>query len=154
MATAHLYGNAELEYDGVSGPVVHLLAVPLMRVPGDGFQLTAGRLRWESWNAEGTEREVFTLGTEVQEVQATVRYENEPAALLELLRTALEEDAELRYRPHGGAGLEYPVKLVTVVGAPPGRILLKLDRVRWSLGEYEATLLLRRVDGGTLEGML
>jgi hypothetical protein len=154
MATEHLYGDAELEYDSGVYTVVHQLAVPLMVVPADSFQLSRGRQRWESWNADDTLREVFVLGTAVSEIQATVRMENDPEGLMQLLVAGLEEDAELTYRPHGPLGEEYPCKLVGVVGSQGGRVTLKPDRVRWSLGEYEATLVLRRVDGGTFEQLL
>lgn len=157
MATAHLYGAAEIEYESGVYTVTHQLAVPLMIAPAWGFQATRQRPRWEAWTADGTERTVFTMGEVTHELQATVRFEDEPEALLALLVAGLEDDATLLYRPYGSAVsgyLELPLKLVAVVGAPAGQVLLKPDRERFAFGEYEATLQLRRVDGGDLEGLL
>lgn len=161
MATRHLYGEAELEYtpvDGPSGdtPVVHLLAVPLIVSPSFGFANTSRRVVWAPWNADDTEREVFTLGTRVDEITALVRFEDQPEDLHELLRAGLEDDVELVYRPYGSGAYaeEYPCKLVQAGGAGPGEVPLRPDRSRWDWREYEVQLLLRRTDGGTFRGLL
>lgn len=156
MATQQLYGAAEIEYTPVDGydPVVHLLAVPLMINPNWGFRLTRRRRRWEGWTADGTEREVFVAGSAVSEIGALIRFENEPSALIELLRAGLEDNVVLTYRPHGLAGSDYDCLLVGIGDVAGGEISLAPDRERFSLGEYEVAVVLRRVDGGTFEGLL
>lgn len=153
MASAHLYGLAELEADVGVYTIVHALAVPLMISPAWGFTSTRRRQRWEAWTADGSQREVFVLGQAVHEIQALVRFENEPEQLRSILVAGLEEDATLLYRPHGPLGEEYPLKLLAAGGAP-GDVTLKPDRERFALGEWEVALVLRRVDGGDLEQLL
>lgn len=157
MSTQQLYGLAEIEYTPVDAPsagsVVHLLAVPLMINPSWGFQLTHRKRRWEAWNEDGTEREVFVAGSAVSEIQALIRFENEPEDLLDLLRAGLEDNVVLTYRPYGpGAYQEYDCLLVSV--GDSGVIALQPDRDRFSMGEYEVAIVLRRVDGGSFEDLL
>lgn len=153
MATAHLRGTAEIEYDDGDGyGTVHLLAVPLLVSPAAGFSATKRRRVWAIWSADETIRETFVLGTAVDEIVGEVRFENQPAEIRELVRAALEDDAALIYRPYGPGGLEFPCKLVGIPGAQPGEIPLVPDRVGFK--EYRVTLLLRRVDGGTWDDLL
>lgn len=156
MATRQLYGQAEIEYTPAAGydPVVHTLAVPLLRNPSWGFQLRDNLRRWESWNADGTEREVFVLGQATSEVRALIRFENQPELLLDLLRAGLRDNVELKYRPHGPAGSEYPCLLVAVGDGAADAIQLEPDRERYAWAEWEVAVVLRRVDGGTFEGLL
>lgn len=154
MASRHLYGSAELEYTPAEGydPVVHPLAVPLMINPAWGFQATRRRRRWETWSADQTVREVFVLGSGVSEIGALIRFEDEPEDLIELLRAGLDDGVTLTYRPYGPYGAEYDCLLVSV--ADGDVITLQPDRERFSLGEYEVAIVLRRVDGGTFEAIL
>lgn len=156
MASAHLYGLAEIEYTPAGGydSVVHMLAVPLMINPAWGFRATRRKRRWEAWTADGTERAVFVLGTAVSEIGALIRFEDQPEELIELLRAGLEDNVELIYRPHGMAGDDYPCLLVAVGDGAGEEITLQPDRERFSLGEYEVAIVLRRVDGGTFEAIL
>lgn len=154
MATAHLKGAAVLAYTPIGGyETVHLLAVPLLRSQAWGFRSTRRRRRWEAWSADFTEREVFTLGAAVDEIAALIRFENEPDLLRTLLAVALEENATVTYYPTGMDDDGYPLKVVLVDGAAD-EIVLQPDRDRFAFGEWEVALVLRRVDGGTLEGLL
>lgn len=149
MATGHLLGSARLEYTPPGGSLVtHLLAAPLTE-----------------------------LGVGVRDLAGTVRYENEPAALMALLDAGLR-NVVITYRESAG-GTAYPLLLVDVAGAvlregyyawwspdglarhvtvvgdgPVATQLLRQDRDRLGFGEYETRLHLRRVDGGDLTGLL
>src|SRR5688500_3409914 len=117
MASRALYGQAEIGYTPLEeyDEVVHLLAVPLMINPAWGFRSARRRRRWEAWNADFTEREVFVLGSAVHEIAAMIRFENQPAQLRALLRAGLEDNVPLFYRPYGPyPGDEYECLLVAV----------------------------------------
>lgn len=153
MATVQRKGAAEIEFNPLSGPnVVHLLAVPLLVSPVAGFQSIRRQAMWSRWNADNTIRETFVLGEAVDEIIGTVRFDDQPGQLRELIRSGTEDDADLIYRPYGPAGEAFPCKLVGQPGAQPGEIILTPDRVGFK--EYTAQLLLRRVDGGTWESLL
>lgn len=153
MSTRVYKGAAEIEYQPLVGDaVVHLLAVPLLISPASGFTATRRRRLWTAWSADFTERETFTLGTAVDEIIGTVRFDDQPAELRELIRAGLEDDVPMIYRPHGVEGNEFPCKLVVVPGAGQDEIPLVPDRVGYA--EYTVPLLLRRVDGGTWDDLL
>lgn len=155
MASQHLYGDAEIEYDDGVYTVIHELAVPLTtNALAGGFQSTHRRRRWEGWNASLREREVFTLDASVDEVVATIRFEDQPDALRDLLRAGLEQNATFIYRPTGPYGIEIDCLLVEIMGAGPDEIRIMPDRDRATLGEWEATVRLRAVNGDTFEGIL
>lgn len=147
MATAHLRGTARLEYTPPGGSLVtHLLATPLRDLTP-----TDMRSRYEWWSEDQTTREVVTIGAGVRDLQATIRFENQPAALKTLLRHALEDDVTVTYRLAAG-GTAYPVKIVSVGG--DGGIEIQPDRQRSIFGEYEVRIRMRRVDGGTFDALL
>jgi hypothetical protein len=153
MASVQRKGAAEIEYDPASGPaVVHLLAVPLLVSPAAGFQSVRRRVMWSRWNADNTIREAFVLGEAVDEIIGTVRFDDQPAELRELIRSGLEDDVDLIYRPYGPSGEDFTCKLVGQPGAAEGEIILTPDRVGFR--EYTAQLWLRRVDGGNWESLL
>lgn len=156
MATEQIYGAAEIGYTPLDSydEVVHLLAVPLMINPAWGFRLTRRKRRWEAWTADSTERAVFVVGSEVSEIGVLIRFENQPTELIELLRAGLEDNVVLTYRPHGMAGDDFPCLLVSVGDGEADQIVLQPDRQRFTFGEYEVAIVLRRVDGGTFEGLL
>jgi hypothetical protein len=111
-------------------------------------------MRWEAWSPTGTTRTVFRLDDSVDEIAASIRFDDQPDELLTMLACALEEDATLTYVPVSG-GTEYPMKLVSLAGAEADTVAIRPDRERWAHGEYEAgPMLLRRVDGGSLAGLL
>jgi hypothetical protein len=152
MATAQLKGNAEIEYDDGVYTVVHLLAVPLLVSPAAGFRSTRRRRLYTTWSADQRIRETFTLGEPVDEIVGTVRFDNQPTELRELIRAGLEDDAAMIYRPYGLTGDEFPCKLVATLDGDAGEIVLTPDRVGFK--EYTVGLVLRRVDGGTFESLL
>lgn len=155
MASRHFFGDAEIEYDdGVYSDVVEL-AVPLTtNAPAGGFTSIARRRRWFGDSADFSTRQVFVLDAGVDEIVATIRYEDQPDQLRALLRAGMD-GAALIYRPYGPyPNLEIPCLLVEIVGAGPDEDLIKPDRDRWQLGEWETTIRLRAVDGGTFAGIL
>lgn len=153
MANRIQKGAAEIEYQPLAGPpVVHLLAVPLLVSEAAGFKATQRRKLWTGWNEDQTVRETFKLGTQVDEITGTVRFEDQPRELRELIRAGLEDDVAMTYRPYGPTGVEFPCKLVGHPGAQPGEIVLVPDRRGFK--EWKATIILRRVDGGTFDELL
>lgn len=154
MATKALTGSADFTYTASTGGgvVTHTLATPLLISPQEQFASRRRPRLFQAWNEDGTVREVFTIGTPVDEIDGRIRFENEPAKLRTMLKEGLENDVTLTYRPNGSTGSTYPCKLVSVAGGD--RVELTPDRGRYALGEYETTVRLRRVDGNDFEGLL
>lgn len=153
MATRIYKGAAEIEYQPLVGsPVTHLLAVPLLVSATHGFKATLRRRLWTGWSADLTERETYRLGEQVDEIVGTVRFDNQPRELRELIRAGLEDNAAMIYRPYGAVGDDFPCILVDVPGAQPGEIPLVPDRPGFK--EWKVTLRLRRIDGGTFDDLL
>jgi hypothetical protein len=148
MATAALtVRDATITYTPPGGAqVVHQLAIPLLQIePVDRME------RHDWWAADLDNREVVTVGAGVYEIMATVRFENEPANLKALLRTALRDDVTLFYTL--GSTI-YPLRLVAVLGASGAdETPLAPDRDRYGFGEWECRLHLRRTDGSTLDSL-
>lgn len=150
MATAALRGDARIVYTapGAGSPTTHLLALQLMDLePVDAIA------RHEWWSADMSTRSVLTVGSGVRELYGTIRCDNQPSELKTLLRHALNSDVTLTYRLTA-AGTAYTCKLVAVVGAKPGESGVIPDRDRYGFGEWEVRVHLRRVDGGTFDGLL
>lgn len=156
MATSQYKGTADILYTPLGGTQLqHLLAVPLLVTPRQGFRSTRRKRRWEVWNDDWTERETFVLGsTAVDEINGIIRMDNEPAALRSLLTEALDNNVSITYRPAGASGASYPCLVVGILGAQEHEIVLTPDRDRFAFGEWQVGLHLRRVDGGTFEGLL
>lgn len=156
MATTQIKGNWDIEYTPQGGSsTVHTLAIPLRRAPDARFKNVRRKRRWEVWNDDFTEREVFTLGsTAVDEITVVIRMDDEPDLLKDMLTEALENDVTINIRPNGSGGTSYPCKVVRIPGASSGEIPVFPDRERYAYGEYEVPMVLRRVDGGTFEGLL
>lgn len=152
MATQHIRGTATLTYTPSAGgsPVTHLLAVPLS--PVGELIPSLRRRRWDWWADDLVSREVVTLDSGVSEILATVRLDNEPVELLELIRDALENDLTVTYVKET-SGEEFPLRIVAVDGAQGDEIALQPDRDRYGYGEWEVTLRLRRTDGYALDGV-
>ena len=145
MATAHLLRTARFTYTPPGGsPVVHLLALPLREL-----EVIDSRSRYDWWSEDGTSREIVTVGPSVREMVATIRMEDQPNELRAMLRAAIENDVTLNYEPTTG-GTSYPVKVVRVLGGDGG-VQITLDRSRRG---WEARIHIRRVDGGTLDGII
>lgn len=144
MATSQLQDSASLEVSGLS---VHNLAVPFKEVvPIDNTPY------FEWWSANLANREVVTIGSGVREALVTIRMENEPDELKALLREAIYSDKTVTYEKTVG-GTEYDFKVVAIIGTG-GAVELQPDRDRYGFGEYECRLHIRRVDGGSLDGLL
>jgi hypothetical protein len=151
MATAHVKGSATLTYTPTGGTETeHLLAVPLS--PVRDLVPSLRRRRWDWWADDLRSREVVSLESDVSEVVATIRLDDEPVELLALIQDALENDLTLTYTPVT-SGEDFPVRIVEVVGADGDEVVLTPDRDRYGFGEWEVTLRLRRTDGGTLDGV-
>jgi hypothetical protein len=149
MATAHLKGSARISYDPSDGgsTITHLLAVPLSPVREIRPARKRARYDWWAWNE--TDREVVTVGPGVQEVTATIRLDNEPDALMDMLQDALENDLTLTYQVDESA-TGVPLRLVEVVGSEGDEVGIIGDRGRYGGGEWEVAVRLRRTDGGSL----
>lgn len=142
MATGHLRGEARFTYDSA---LVHLLAIPLWRLePVDN------QPRYVFESVDASARHIVTIGTGVREMWATIRCENQPAELKDMLRAGMHADEVLTYQ-ESESGTEYPSKLVEIEG---GEVALMPDRERYGMGEYEVRIRLRREDGGTFDGLL
>lgn len=151
MATAHIEGAARFTYDHPEdGETVHLLAVPLSPVREIRPSTRVARYDWWAWN--NVDREVVTVGSRVWEVVATIRLEDEPVELMDMLATALDDDLTLTYQM-SAEGTEYPVRVVEVLDSEGGDLGIIGDRGRYSFGEWEVQVRLRRTDGGSLAGM-
>ncbi|MFW6031006.1 MAG: hypothetical protein ACOC9T_00315 [Myxococcota bacterium] len=150
MATRHLFGSAAITFTPPGeSEETHLLGAKLIELePMD----TGERDDW--WSVDRENREVVTVGDGVSELIATIRYDDEPGELKRMLRLALRHNLTLIYEPEIG-GTSYPVKLVAVVGATSSdRTPISPDRDRRRLGEYEARIHVRRIDGGNLDDLL
>ena len=150
MATLQFRDAASITYVQPVSPfaaVIHTLALPLMEVePVDR------RERHDWWAADNKTREIVTVATDVSEIFATIRLENQPDALKTLLRYALQYDVELNYAQIGFSAL---VHLVSVVGATDkDSTPLRPDRDRYGFGEFECRVHLRRIDGGTFASLI
>lgn len=94
-----------------------------------------------------------TIGSEVDEVTARIRFISDPAAIKAMLRHGLN-GVTLHYYPSlADVGTSYPCELVSVEESDQA-IRLGPDADRRALGELECAIHLRRVDGGTFDGLL
>lgn len=152
MATSHYKGSADILYTPQGGTQqTHLLAIPLLVSAPEGFRSRRRRRYFEAWKDDFTEREVFTIGSEVDEIEARLRMDDDPTGVRSMLREAFDNDVTLIYRPDGST--EYPSLLVSA-GGEPGQIVLFPDPDRYGYGEWACNLVLRRVDGGDYEALL
>lgn len=107
--------------------------------------------RWVADSLDLTEREVISVGSGVEEVTMTVRYDNEPASLKALIDTGMNGEV-VTFWPNLSGGLSYPGIIVEPQGTDA---TIKPDRDRHrSHGEWEATFTMRRTDGGTFDELL
>ena len=151
MATGHLKGAARFRWTPPGGSeVTHLLAAPLS--PVREIRPARWRSRYDWWAEDGVHREVVVVGEGVEEVTATIRMDDEPEELLDMLQAALEDDLTLTYQLSAG-GAEFPVRVVEVLDSQGGDVGLVGDRGRYGGGEWEVRVRIRRTDGGSLAGM-
>ncbi len=154
MATRRFKGDAQITYTplGDSSEIAHQLAVPLLLSPAQGFRPAQRQRAWRAWNATGSERVTFKLGDPVYEISATIRFDDEPNALMALLDAGLNDNVELTYWPN--SGIYFPCLLVAISGAADDEVAILPDRERFGFGEWEVSVLLRRVDGGDFSELL
>lgn len=155
MASSQKIGSADFTYQP-SGLALqtHLLAVPLLIRPAHGTRVETLASYYEAWNDDRTIRESFIIGDEVEQFFGIIRFDDEPTSLRSMLRYGRLENVTLNYRPDGASGSSYPLKVVNVGGAEGGRVPIIPDRDRFLHAEWEASVLFRRVDGGSLDGLL
>ena len=148
MATESFFGtNAGL----VLGGTTHRLAVPLWpESQGETETVLA------TWSLDGRTRETLTItDSATAELRATVRYEDEPGALMALLGDAAKDDG-LEYRTDlGDPGTAVACTLVWPLSRSEREDAIRPDRDRYrSHGEWETTVVLRRTDGGSWAGVV
>lgn len=145
-----LKGDAGFKYTDpdTASTVTVTLAVPLFRpTPGESD------VRFATWSLNRKNRDVVTLDDAVDEVWARLRFHSNVSELKALLRQGLN-DVTLTYYPSLAViGTNYPCKLVALDGADPNTFALTPDSARYGFGEFEVRLHLRRVDGGTFDGI-
>src|SRR5690625_958421 len=139
MATRSFRDNAGFRYTPPGGPLQpHRLAWPLRDVEPVRRRR---RCVWESMDF--STRRTVSIGEGVKEDLVTIRFEDLPEDLLEMLAHAAD-----------GVQVEYRPDLSTSAGAvqyllildDPSVVALHMDRGRYpSHGEYEVRLRLRRV---------
>jgi hypothetical protein len=141
VASAHLKGSARFTYipEDDTDEVTLLLAVPLLDVEPAPF-----RSRFEWWSTDASTRAVVNVGESTQDIFATIRCENQPAALTAMLREALENNVVLSYAKEESA-TPIVCRVVAIEGAPPGTLRLQPDPERYGFGEYAVRLHLRAV---------
>lgn len=143
MAQVILKGDARFGFTPEGGsPTTHLLAVPLMqRTPAD----VVSKYVW--WSEDLSTRELIAIGNGVHELTAIIRADDEPAQLKDMLREALHNGVTLTYR-ETAIGTAFPVVLLGDTAE------IFPDRDLYGDGRFEVTIRMRRIDGGSLDGLL
>lgn len=103
--------------------------------------------RWESEDLTTLRRVSTSVG--VPEVSATIRVDGQPQSLLNML-AAGERGATLEYFP----SLSNPSESYPCVLMDSGGLQLTPDPDRWWERRYSAKVRLRRIDGGSFQGLL
>lgn len=142
-----LKGNAGFKFTPPGGSLTTLaLAWPLRNLRPATF-----RSRFAAWSLDGTEREVLVVGDGCAEIVADIRFGPNGAAILEMLDAGASGAALTYYPDLDVTGTNYPAHLVS---PDADAVEAMRDRDRWMRGEYEATVRLRRTDGGTFDALL
>lgn len=138
-------GNARLSYDPGGGTVNVDLDWPLYRItPG------SARRRYVTDSVDLTTREVLVVGNGVRELYAVVRFISNPIEVLACLEAGAD-GRTITYDPDTTAGgATYPFLLIE-----PGGDALRLlrDQSEWGAVLHEVAIRVRRVDGGTFDGL-
>jgi hypothetical protein len=101
---------------------------------------------WARESLDLTVREVWTVGSGVHEISATLRWVDDPEAVLTMLAHG-RNGVTLTYYPDLAVpGTNYPCLLIA-----DGPIGLAPDS---KVGDFRATVVLRRTSGGTWWGIL
>jgi hypothetical protein len=147
MSTKKLIGNAGFQYG--AGPTTHQLATPLLweLVP------VAVRTRFRRWSLDRTAVDTVVIGAGVEDLLTVIRFDDQPVGLRAMLKAGMD-GTQLDYYPDLALATFYPFLLVEVDGADGDEVRIRPDRDRFMHGEWEASVRLRRVDGGTVDGLL
>lgn len=139
-----LFGKAAILWTPDSGPAVE--RAYLLRVP---LQAVAPQKRERIYAADSLDyssREVISVGAGVFELAGTIRYDDDPEGLLDLLAAGVR-GVTLTYVPDTENDEEYPCHLIE----PAGPIAaLEPDADYDRVAEYTQRLLLRRTTGGAI----
>ena len=140
-------GDTCFKYPAAVPTVTVPLRAPIREIePIDSTPMTGAT----SFDKTKTER--ITFGSTIYELMCTLRYINNPRAVLDMLTTMAKDGTLVSYHdPCGGAADFTNAELV----APTGKkIKLKLDRDLGKWGRYEVRIHLRRTDGGDFDSVL
>lgn len=141
MATARRFGNASLRVNAG----VHVLAAPLREI-----RPIVRQRRFMIESLDYSTVEFVTIGSAVYEIEAVIRYEDAPQALLDALLLGAQ-GMQVDYIPDVSDMLTfYPCILM----ASGDAITLEPDRDTWWDANYETAVRLRRNDGGTFSPVL
>jgi len=92
---------------------------------------------------------VETFGGGAEEIACHIRFVGDASNLLDMLVTAVDGEV-LDYYPDGTLSLFYPVLVMSF----DEMVSIVPDRDRFGFGEWEVPVILRRVDGGSLAGLV
>lgn len=152
MATSQIKDTASITYTPIGGTAItHLLFVPILISPRYAFERTNRRTRWSAWTSDYRIREVYSLANGAEEITGQIRFDDEPQALLDLLDSALYDNVTLTYTVDGST--TYPCKLVDLPGVNDNEIKIFPDTELFGFGRWMVPVRLRRVDGGTFDGL-
>lgn len=135
-------GDAAIKYNSGSGDVTVALNFPLFRAaPGKW------KRRWTTENLSGTAWETITVGSALNEAVGTLRFIDNPTAVLTWLDWAMDGGV-WRYVPSLASPANEIGSLLLV--EPAGELVdLGVDEDVLSRGEFTLQLRARRTDGGT-----
>lgn len=142
-----LKGNAGFKWTPPGGSLTtHTLNAPLRQI-----RPAESKVRFDVWSLDLTSREVVTVGSGVAEITAMIRYDDDAPELLSMLSDGAEGVTLTYYPDLDVTGTNYPCQLVYPSG---DEIQLAWDRHRGVRKEWEIEVRLRRVDGGTFDGLV
>lgn len=150
MATTSNVGNSGFRYTPLAGGAeVTVRCRAFLRSPSPA----KAKARWVRESLDRTVREVVTVADAVEEVDASIHHEDEPAVLLTMLDEGLD-GAQLDYYTDldtPGSAVEFQL---LAVNGDAARAQLQRDSQTAVLHEYETGLRLRRTGGAALSTVL
>ncbi len=138
MATEGLRGTtASIAYTpSGESQITHQLAYPFLEL-----EAVDPQPRHVFVSADLSTRHIVQIGEGARDLWATIRFENEPGELKDLLRAGLHDDVTLTYEADESAtGID--CKLIEIEG---GEVALRPDRARHGYGEWEVRIRLRGI---------
>ncbi|HEX7048659.1 MAG TPA: hypothetical protein VF188_00485, partial [Longimicrobiales bacterium] len=138
-----LKGNAAFRYTQDGRETWLYLNAPLYDV-----RPARVRTRFTEESIDRRTLNVVVVDGGAEEITARLRFQGDPAALLDLLEAGADGET-LEYFPDASLAESYPFRLMDasdIVAADP-------DPDRWWNAEYTVTLRLRRVDGGSVQAL-